>query len=328
MIRTISNAIRQIALANTDTTDQTTVGLPDQQHQMRICLEGLDEAIDVTNNHVIACASPFTVGMCLTTEQASRAGQRDVALQFRVPDCGDALLAEVVLRRAGSLPGNGQELSLFHVRSCTNYSLPRLRMWVHETYKFIERHWKDRHPEIRMSVLGCRVMTVFFMCPRPVVLVSALDAEKSGNIFPMNYIGHVGSHRFAFALNTLRKAAPLVERIGRVALSSIPIQHAGLVRKLAKNHRLDAVNWSELPFETMPSAALRVPVPRFAARVREMEVEAVRDLGSHTLFFARMIRDEHLSDDLHFCMQHGIYREWQRNRLRTPAMRSFERTAL
>jgi hypothetical protein len=86
-----------------------------------------------------------------------------------------------------------------------------------------------------------------------------------------------------------------------------------LARQLGRNHRRDAVNWSELPFRTTLSSALGIPVPAFASRVREMEIEAVRNLGSHTLFVARIIRDESWSDTPQFFMIHGLYQAWRRN---------------
>jgi hypothetical protein len=42
-----------------------------------------------------------------------------------------------------------------------------------------------------------------------------------------------------------------------------------------------------------------------------MEVAAFRNMGSHTLFVARILNDEHWSDGLQFFMMHGIYQEWR-----------------
>jgi flavin reductase (DIM6/NTAB) family NADH-FMN oxidoreductase RutF len=130
----------------------------------------------------------------------------------------------------------------------------------------------------------------------------------------MNLMGHIGNGYFAFALNSRRRAAPLVERAGRAALSSIPFGQASVARQLGKNHFRESANWSEIPFQTLRSTALGIPVPAFASRVREMEIEAIRKLGSHTLFVARIIRDERWSDSPQFFMIHGLYQAWRRNR--------------
>ncbi|MGA2596984.1 MAG: hypothetical protein ABSH09_08320, partial [Bryobacteraceae bacterium] len=86
----------------------------------------------------------------------------------------------------------------------------------------------------------------------------------------MNLMGPLGNGYFGFALNSQRRAASLVERAGRLALSSVPFDQALVSRQLGKNHRQEAVNWNELPFPVIPSAALGIPVPAFASRVREM----------------------------------------------------------
>jgi flavin reductase (DIM6/NTAB) family NADH-FMN oxidoreductase RutF len=320
MIGTIGKAIKRAALG--DLPQQCTMGMPDPQREVRIWLEGLGDPIDITNNHVVACASPFIVGIGLDPERTRQTLRMRLSLKFRERDGDRRLLAKVRLRSSGSVTIADQALSLFHIRSCNNYCLTRPRLWAYDLYQSFKRWRRDKNPEIPMSVLGARSMNVFFICPRPVVLVSAMDGSK-GNIFPMNLFGCIGDDYFAFALNSLRKAAPLVERAGRVALSSIPIEHAGLVRQLGKNHRSDFAEWDKLPFATTPSPALGLPIPQFALRVREMEIKTVQKLGSHTLFLARLIRDEHLRNDLQFCMIHGIYQSWRLSMLRNQPIATF-----
>ncbi|HEY7306422.1 MAG TPA: flavin reductase [Bryobacteraceae bacterium] len=309
MIRTIGKAIKKIALGEADVPQQCTIGMPDPQQEIGIWLEGFGDPLDVTNNHVVACASPLTVGIGVNRARYEPDQGTRLSLKFRERNREQRVLARLRLEASGTVSATGQDLSLFNIRSCSNYCLGRHRIWAHDLHQFFIRR-RDRNPDIPMSIRGARSMNVFFICPRPVVLVSAMYGE-SGNIFPMNLFGGIGEGYFAFALNSLRKAAPLVERAGRVALSSIPFEQAGLARQLGKNHRLERANWDELPFRTVSSSALGVPVPQFAVRVREMEIETVRKLGSHTLFLARMIRDERLADGLQFCMVHGIYQAWR-----------------
>ena len=120
-------------------------------------------------------------------------------------------------------------------------------------------------------------MAVLFICPRPVALVTA-TFEDRGNMFPMNLMGSIGNGYFAFALNNTRPASHLVKRAGRIALSTIPLEHAELARRFGRNHKLEYSNWNELPFPTKLSPVLHIPVPCFTLRVREMEIEANRKL--------------------------------------------------
>ncbi len=312
MIRTIGKVIKKVALGEADVPQQCTLGMPDPQPEIRVWLEGWGDPLDVTNNHVVACASPLTIGLGVNPERHGQAHAR-LYLNFRECNGEQRLLARIGLQPSETLSAAGQELSLFEIRSCANYCLAQHRLWVHDLHQYLLRRRAGKDPEIPMSIRGARSMNVLFICPRPVVLVSAMHGG-SGNIFPMNLFGSIGDGHFAFALNSFRKAAPLVERAGRVALSNIPLENAGLARQLGKNHRLEFANWDELPFKTTRSAALDLPIPEFALRVREVEIEAVRQLGSHTLFFARLIRDERLRNDLQFCMVHGIYQAWRLRR--------------
>jgi len=132
----------------------------------------------------------------------------------------------------------------------------------------------------------------------------------------MNLMGPLGNGYFAFALNTSRKAAPLVERAGKIVLSNVPIEQFGLARQCGKHHRQESVNRDQLPFETKKSTVLGFPVPCLALHMREMDVEVVRSLGSHTLFVARIINEEQWAEGRHACMIHGIYKaRRQRNAL-------------
>jgi len=152
-----------------------------------------------------------------------------------------------------------------------------------------------------------------------VVLVSVMHGD-AGNIFPMNLLGPIGNGYIAFALNSSRQAAPFVEKAGRAAFSNVPSEQSEVARQLRGNHRRQSVRWDQLPFETRPSASLGIPVPCFALRVREMEIEAVRKLGSHTLFVARVIRDERRSARPQFTMVHGIYQARRLRIRQSPAL--------
>ena len=145
-----------------------------------------------------------------------------------------------------------------------------------------------------MSFLERRAVMVMFIRPHPVVLLSLCD-EAGGNIFfPWaNIMGDLGNGYFAFALKDSKLAAHLVERARRVALSSISdIPDLRLPTSLlGANHRKQSIEWSELPFlqpaedqycGCRPSFIFLSP--RLLKRVREMEVETVRKIGSHIFF--------------------------------------------
>jgi flavin reductase (DIM6/NTAB) family NADH-FMN oxidoreductase RutF len=157
-----------------------------------------------------------------------------------------------------------------------------------------------------MSFLERRAAMVMFIRPHPVSLVS-LAGETGGNIFPMNLMGELGDGYFAFALKDSRRAAHLVERTRRIALSSVPLSRASLAYQLAVNHTKECIEWSQLPFATKVSSAFNIPIPVFTQRVREMEVMKAHSLGSHKFFLARIVHDETFSESIGLSVIHGFY---------------------
>jgi flavin reductase (DIM6/NTAB) family NADH-FMN oxidoreductase RutF len=304
----IALAVRRLFLGKTNQPQQCTVGISDPQAEVSVWLHGIGAPRDVTFAHSIACAVPFTI--CIGGGEWPRdqnAAER-LTLQFREHDGEKRLLAELGLRQTAAILTEGPALHLFQVDSCKNYCLPQRRLWAHYLHHAYLRWRSTSH--IRMSACEDRAMIAAFICPRPVVLVSAVSGDRS-NIFPMNLLGGVSDGYFAFALDSKRLAAPLVAAAGAVALSSVPLEQSEAAQRLGKNHKRESVPWNQLPFPTRPSKSLGIPVPCFASRVIELQIETTRNLGSHTFFVARVIRDERRGEGDQFFMIHGIYQSWR-----------------
>ena len=303
--------VRSTILGDTDLPQQCAVGLRGPQSEIRVELHGLGTrpgVRDVTGRHMIACASPFTIGIGLDDEPS---GSSPLSLRFFEREGDQRLLAEIELRLSASIPAGDQRLCLFEIGGVQNYCLPKPRLWAHYLFLAYLRSRGTKKPgEIPMVARGVHAGIACFICPRPVVLVSVADGD-AGNMFPMNLMGPVGDGWFAFSLNTTRQASPLVQRVGRVALSDLPFDQSDRARELRGNHKRESIHWQDLPFPTRTSAAFGIPVPDFALRVREMEIETVRKLGSHTVFVARIVHEERCSDGLQFFMIHGIYQAWR-----------------
>jgi flavin reductase (DIM6/NTAB) family NADH-FMN oxidoreductase RutF len=318
----IALAAKRIVLGKLNQPQQCNIGIPDPQPEIRVWLLGMGAPRDVTFAHSIACASPFTICIGGGVSPGDRTPGKPLALQFREHHDERRLLAELALCHTDTLLTKGPALLLFQVESCKNYCLPKARLWAHYLYLAYVQSRSNSH--IRMSTCEAHAMIAAFICPRPVVLVSAVSRNRS-NIFPMNLLGNLGDGYFAFALDSTRLAAPLVADAGTVALSGIPMEHSEAARQLGKNHKRETISWNQLPFPTKPSSACGIPVPCFASRVIEMQIETTHNLGSHTFFVARVIRDERHSDGAQFFMVHGIYQSWRlakHHEPRVPARRS------
>lgn len=317
LVRQARTALKRALLGEPDLPQQCTVGMRDPQSEVRVSLHGLGDPRDVTHSHLVACAAPTIVGIGFDGGVKPEMNERTMlSLKFHEREGEERLLAEIGIRFSAMVRSSGQELFLFEISACQNHCLPKTRRWARSLHREYLLWRSNKTSDVRMSSLGSRSMGVFFICPRPVVLVSVVDGD-AGNMFPMNLMGSIGNGYFAFALNSSRPASALVERSGRVALSSIPVEQASLTRQLGRNHRQESVDWNQLPFSTKTSPALGIPAPAFALRVREMQIEAARKLGSHTLFMAHVIRDEIWAEGLQFFMVHGVYQKWRQTEERT-----------
>ena len=161
-----------------------------------------------------------------------------------------------------------------------------------------------------MTLLEERAACVTFIRPHFLYLASLGD-PSAGNMFPMNLVGELAGGHIGFALREQRAAAHLVERAGRIALSGVPLEQCPFVFRLAVNHRKERIDWDELPFATKPSSTCGIPIPAFATRVRELSVEAVRQIGSHRFFVGKIISDETHRREQQACVIHGFYQHWR-----------------
>jgi flavin reductase (DIM6/NTAB) family NADH-FMN oxidoreductase RutF len=306
-------AVQKIVFGDTFLPQEFFLGLADPQTEIAVWLHGMGSPLDVTWRHTMACAAPLTV--CISFDEDQKPRKKDLerlTLKFCERDGRQRVLGKIDLKLSTIIPDAGLVLVLFEVRSSTNYCLPKVRLWAHYLFHAYSQLRKADKSDVKMSLLERRAAMVMFIRPHPVSLVSLVD-EVGGNIFPMNLMGDLGNGHFAFALKDSRRAAHLVERTRRIALSSVPLSQASLAYQLAINHTKECIEWNQLSFATKASATFNIPVPVFTQRVREMEVTKVHNIGSHILFLARIMRDETFSNGPGLSVIHGFYQAWRLN---------------
>jgi flavin reductase (DIM6/NTAB) family NADH-FMN oxidoreductase RutF len=311
VLRRTKRAIKKLLLGETTAPERFFVGMAEPQTEVTVWLQGMGKPLDVTLRHSMACAVPLIV--CLAFDKSddrSRQHLDRVSLEFRESRGEQRMLGEIELRYHSAIPHSQLQLMLFTVKKAANYCLPPFRLWMHYLVRSYAQWKGSRKADIRMSFLDKRAIDVLFICPRPVVLVSASDATGR-NMFPMNVMGDLNPDMFAFALKDCKWPARLVERTCRVVLSSVPQAQGSYAYRIAANHNRESIDWYQLPFPTKPSSASGIPIPEFALRAREMEVEAVKHLGSHTFFIARVVQDERYAAGVELCVIHGFYQSWR-----------------
>lgn len=304
------SVLQKFVFGDTLLPQEFFLGLPPAQTEITVSLHGMDTPLDVTCRHSMACAAPFTV--CIALDETKTIDNKNVeklSLKFSERN-GQKVLGEIGLKPTSIIQVANKKLLLFEARSSANYCLPKIRLGAHYLLHSYLSARKVDTSGMKMSFLERCAAMVMFICPRPVALVSLIN-DVGGNIFPMNIMGDLGDGYFAFALKDSRRAAHLVERTGRIAVSNLPISQASLAYQLAVNHTKESIVWDQLPFATKMSPTFNIPVPVFAQRVREMEITKVYSIGSHTFFVAQVIRDEFFSKELELCVVHGFYQAWR-----------------
>jgi flavin reductase (DIM6/NTAB) family NADH-FMN oxidoreductase RutF len=303
-------ACRSVVFGSPNLHQQCPVGLRDPQSEVCVWLHGFGAPRDVTHGHVMAAARPLTVGIgSLNTIDSERIRQCQPSLEFREQSGENKLLGRIDLRWKETIPLATEQLCLFETIGCRNYCLPKAQLWAryaHHAYQNWRASRRYGSASVPIPRQQQHSLFVFYICPRPVALVTVVEGDLV-NIFPMDLIGPIGSQHFSLALHDTSTAIPSLERSRRIALSSVPANQISVAYELGPNHRKPCVELDRIPFATSPSTVFGLPVPRFALRVREMLVEAVRDMGSHKLFLARMVGDEHWSDGPQLFFVHGIY---------------------
>jgi flavin reductase (DIM6/NTAB) family NADH-FMN oxidoreductase RutF len=263
------------------------LALRDPQQSVEVWLEGWGEPRDVTCNQVVACLRPFTIGIILSEQ----VGEGILRLCFYRRG-SRRLMGRLHLKAVGSIPLTGRHFCLFEVAGCDNYCVSPLPLRAYDLREQAraERRQRRNPHNFRMTHPDIRASHVFYICPRPVVLVS-VEHEGAGNLFPMDLIGPTDSAYFSMALRLTSPAVELMRQSRRMALAGVPFSHKDTAYKLGEHHRKAAIDWETLPFPLERSAQFGLPVARDALRVREVQVEECHTVGSHMVFLTSVVSD-------------------------------------
>jgi flavin reductase (DIM6/NTAB) family NADH-FMN oxidoreductase RutF len=274
------------------------IGLADEQQLIDVRLRTSGNSIDVSSNHVIASLVPLTIAV-------GQDGITEGELGFFDRRTGREL-GTLRVRRSPAGTIAGESLSLLEVHGGRHNCLPvGLRAWQ----RLLQARW--RHDGgFRMSNTAVQHLMLFYLCPRPVTLVS-VDDGVNNNLFPMDLIGKLRD-RFTLALRNTSPSVATMRRSRRVALADVALDLLKTVYGLGKHHQLARIDWSSLPFESARSAEYGLRVPAGAQRIRECSIESVSEVGSHTFFVCRIVSDQMLGTQPrlhHTCGIHRVYRQ-------------------
>ena len=298
-----------IRTAFSGTRQWLPIALHDPQQAILVSLVASGNQFDVSGNNVVAALKPLTVGVGVNAGMRSAlAGALDVKLEFIDRGLGRSIGA-LSLGRPEIWSTAGAELGLFEVRDgthCCSLAASSLDSWM---YSRAARK-KFQHDSMASAPQAIEQTLIFYICPRPVFLVSVDDGRHS-NIFPMDLVGPIAPDRFTLALRNSSPSVETIKATRKVALSSIGAADCRIANQLGAHHKRIAIDQDMLPFRISASKEFHLPTPVTALRIREIEIQDCRSVGSHTLFVGRIVSDEQKENGIelfHTCGLHQRYR--------------------
>jgi len=286
------------------------VALRQPQEAVQVRLATDRGEFDVTRRAVVASLRPLTlaVGLDVQLMSAIEAGC-ELALHF-VDLETRRTVGTLQLQHVRNWNASGVAIGLFEIRRgtqrCVRWPYRPWNRWLQN-----RRMRKNTDPNnFFMPPEAVQQQMIFYICPRPVVLVSVYDASHS-NLFPMDLIGPVSSNRFTLALRSTSPSIATMKSARRVALSDVPARDYATAYKLGIHHKNAMVEWRDLPFEIRRSRNFSLPYPAIALRVREIEILDFDAVGSHTFFVTRIASEDSAGDDAQFFHTSGIYQHFR-----------------
>jgi flavin reductase (DIM6/NTAB) family NADH-FMN oxidoreductase RutF len=286
------------------------VALREPQDVVQVRLATVSGEFDVTRAAVVAALRPLTLAVGLDAELMSAIEARSQPELHFVDLESRRNVGMLELQHVRNWNTSGAAIGLFEVRRgtqrCVRWPYRPWNRWLQN-----RRMRKNTDPNnFFMPPEAVQQQMIFYICPRPVVLVSVEDGGHS-NLFPMDLIGPVSSNRFTLALRSTSPSIATMKSARRVALSDVPARDYATAYKLGIHHKNVKVEWDHLPFEIQRSRHFSLPCPAIALRVREIEILDFDTIGSHTFFVTQIASEHRVGDDAQFFHTSGIYQHFR-----------------
>jgi flavin reductase (DIM6/NTAB) family NADH-FMN oxidoreductase RutF len=285
------------------------VGVKQPQQAVRVRMSSARGECDITCGIVVAALKPLTFAIAVTEQTRSvLADPSGPHLQFIDLESGRAV-GLLHLNHLRDWDTSGFTLGLFEVRDGTQ----RCLRWPYRSWnRWLQNRAMQKKTDsdnFYMPPEAVQQLMIFYICPRPVVLVSVDDGSHS-NLFPMDLIGPVSADHFTLALRSTSQSVPTMKSVRRVALADIPASARSTAYKLGVHHK-KAVDWDQLPFSIGRSPIFGLPYPQIALRLREVEILDFDTIGSHTFFVTRIASELVVAEAPRFFHTSGIYQHYR-----------------
>jgi hypothetical protein len=286
------------------------VGQHQPQKAVQVRMSSAGGEFDITHGVVIAALRPLTVAIAVN-EQTRPAIEDPSGPHLHFIDLESGrIVGQLHLEHLRNWDTSGITIALFEIRQGTQ----RCLRWPYRPWnQWLQTRAMQKNTDpynFQMPPDAVQQLMIFYICPRPVVLVSVDDGNHS-NLFPMDLIGPIAPDRFTLALRSTSQSVPTMKSARRLALSDVPARACGTAYKLGVHHKNVQVDWDHLPFGVVRSRNFNLRYPDLALRVREVEILDFDTIGSHTFFVTRIASELEVADDPRFFHTSGIYQHYR-----------------
>ena len=284
------------------------IGIAPPQQAISVALESAAHSVDASENHTIASLKPLAVAIGLSGGM----NPTRAALEYRDRASGKEL-GYITLRHSFTRFVAGKPIGVFDVDAAEQRCLPwPQRPWNIWLQSRAMRRNTNPH-NFQMTPKAVQELMTFYICPRPVVLVSVCEASHS-NIFPMDLIGPLANGCFTLALRNTSVSVPTMVQARRIVLSGIPAELKETTYKLGEHHRREFADWDSLPLPVAPSETFGIPAVASALWIRELAVLHSEEIGSHTFFVCEIVSERQRSSGSQLHHTAGFHQEFRRRR--------------
>jgi flavin reductase (DIM6/NTAB) family NADH-FMN oxidoreductase RutF len=288
----------------------SAVALRQPQEAVQVRLSSAGGEFDVTHAAVVAALRPLTLAVGLDEQSISAIADHSEPRLHFVDLESRRTVGMLCLRHVRNWDTCGAKIGLFEIRHGTQ----RCVRWPYRPWnRWLQNRAMRKNTDPNnffMPPDAVQQQMIFYICPRPVVLVSVDDGHHS-NVFPMDLIGSISPDRFTLALRSTSQSIETMKSARRVALSDVAARDYAIAYKLGAHHKNVQVAWDGLPFKIQRSETFSLPYPELALRVREVEILDFDTIGSHTFFVTRIVSEHSAGDDARFFHTSGIYQHFR-----------------
>jgi flavin reductase (DIM6/NTAB) family NADH-FMN oxidoreductase RutF len=273
----VKSILKRVVFRDQNPTSFPAVRIATGEVREKFILRNGDAQFDVTTRHCIVCHNPFCIAVWMIDENIKRF---DINVEASVVT-DEMKHATMTLRVVKRIQEGSGHLVIFEVTSAENFQVGSLRQAL------MRRYFKNKNTDHED-----RCYAAAYSFPRRVIAVSFRDGDYY-NIFPMDFQCYIEeSNVHIFGLRTTNVTLEKILAGNRVVVGDTDEAEMKTLYGLGSHHSSTPPPMSDLPFAVVESDKFRFPVPEFSAGYREIELKGSLKLGTHMLFYGRVVNSK------------------------------------